>query len=125
MAEAEAEAEAKVETWKWEVVKDPAERLRLIETTIAERVRQTLARSIGNAELAAANAPDAKDHAAQSSNLVFLADNQLQAIQRVINLPPEEPLPVDRITYAKIGKAFIVLGQVPKSTPSNPPPQPR
>lgn len=119
------ETEAKGETWKWEVVEDPAERLRLIETTIAERVRQTLVVSIWFAENAASDMPDTKDSAKKASDLGSLVNQQLRAIQRVINSPTDQPLPIDRTTYANVGKVFIVLDHVPKPAPLNPLPKPQ
>lgn len=104
------------QTWQWEVVEDPAERLRLIDNTIEERIIQDLSYSEGFIELSTGGGPNAKQYADQAQQMVHLTALRLQALQRVMRSAPKQPLPVDRATYSSSGKAIIVLDQVPNPT---------
>lgn len=112
--EQEGTIKAETGTWQWEVVKDPTDLLNMINVTIQERVMQNLTVAAGFAELAGSENPQYAQHITENANIAkeaaLEASQQLRAIQIVIEMDRQQPLPIDRTTYPN--QAFIVLDQV-------------
>lgn len=119
-------APAEQPKWRWEVIRDPNQRLGLVYNTIEERVLQKVTGAYGFAELVTTTGIPRLENARPANaqrvmQEVDLAAQYLRALQQVIRMNPNQPLPINRqLAKGNTNIPVIELSELIKPTQTPP-----